>query len=352
MIFYSDFKLLRITKWHFIFPILVGAFIVLFDYPQGFLSVKTMSFVVLYSLSLGIPFLKLNEYIEWKLEQYIPWLKKPFKRLVVSVLLELITIIVILLIVNFIYIILIRHQDITSFYLQTYKGLFYAIGITTAGIIIANSFLFFRSWRQSAINEEKIKREKLAFEYEALKNQVNPHFLFNNLTALTSLVYKDQKKAENFIRQFANVFRYTLEYSNKELVDLSTERNLIESIKYLYHIRHENELLITINLPDSKEKYIVPMALQMLLENAIKHNIISRDKPLKVEIEENGEYISVINNLQPKILMADSNKVGLKNIQERYKYLSDKEIIINKTDKWFTVKIPVLNQYENKSFNN
>lgn len=301
-----------------------------------------MSFVMIYSLAIGIPSMKSFEYIEWKLEQHISWLKRPNLRFFLTAFLEIIIGILILFTVNYLIFIVIQKQGIDILYSKTFEGLKYLIIFTITGVILINSSHFFKSWKQAAVNEEKLKREKLAIEYEALKNQVNPHFLFNSLTALSSLVYKDQHKAVTFIREFSNVFRYVLECREKEVVDLATEKKLLESISYLYQIRHEDSLQININLSDATDKFIIPMALQMLLENAIKHNTIVVNKPLIVEIREEEDYIVVRNNLQPKKTEIVSSKIGLENIKSRYKYLSDKEVLVEMSNENFVVKIPVL----------
>ncbi len=338
----SDFKLFRFTRWNLIIPVIIGLIITLLAYPQGFLSVSIMLFVFIYSLAIGIPSMKSFEYIEWKLEQHIPWLKKPTMRFFLTALLETISGILILTAVNYLIFIVIQRQQIDILYSKTYEGLKYLVSFIIISIILINLSHFFTSWRQAALNEEKLKREKLLIEYEALKNQVNPHFLFNSLTALSSLVYKDQEKAVIFIREFSNVFRYVLESREKEVVDLATEKKLVESVAYLYRIRYEDSLQINISLPDAADKYIIPMALQMLLENAIKHNTISAGKQLIVEIGEEKNYIIVKNNLQPKKTEIVSSKIGLENIKSRYKYLSDKDVLVVVSDESFVVKIPVL----------
>lgn len=338
-----DFKIFRFSLWHLIIPIIIGFIITLLAYPQGFLSVKIMSFVLIYSLAIGVPSMKSFEYIEWKLEQHISWLKRPNLRLFLTAFLEIIIAVLILITVNYLIYIVIQKQGINILYSKTFEGLKYLIIFTIAGVILINSSHFFKSWKQAAINEEKLKREKLAVEYEALKNQVNPHFLFNSLSALSSLVYKDQDKAVTFIREFSNVFRYALESREKEVVDLATEKKMLESVSYLYRIRYEDSLQIRINLPDATDKYIIPMALQMLLENAIKHNAISEKKPLMVEIREEEDYVVVRNNLQAKKSEIVSNKIGLENIKSRYKYLSAKDVLVEISNEEFVVKIPVLN---------
>ena len=337
-----DFKIFRISWWNLIIPNVIGFIIALLSYPQGFQSASFIPFLVIYSLSIGIPFMKTYEYIEWKLEQFIPWLTKPNLRFFLTAFLEITIGILILTAVNYFIFIVIQKQEINILFSKTSEGLKYLIIFTIIGTILINSSHFFKSWKQAAVNEEKLKREKLAIEYEALKNQVNPHFLFNSLTALSSLVYKDQQKAVTFIREFSNVFRYVLESREKEVVDFATEKKLLESVSYLNQIRYEDSLQIKLNLSDATDKYVIPMALQMLLENAIKHNSISVNKPLKVEIVEEDGYVVVKNNLQPKKSEIISNKIGLENIKSRYKYLSDKDVLIEISNEEFIVKIPVL----------
>lgn len=337
-----EFKIFRLSLWQLLIPVISGVIIALFSYPRGFLSARFIPFLLIYSLCLGVPCMKIYEYIEWKLERHFPWLMKPNKRFFLSVFLELTVGILILFVINWFIFVVIQKQEISLLISKTSEGLKYLIFLTIAGILIINSYHFFRSWKQAAVNEEKLKREKLAIEYEALKNQVNPHFLFNSFTALSSLVYKDQEKAVAFIQELSNVFRYVLESREKEVVDFSTEKKFLESVLYLNQIRYENSLQVVINLSGATDKYIIPMALQMLLENAIKHNTISADKPLKVEIFEEESYIVVKNNLQPKKSEIVTNKIGLENIKSRYKYLSDKEVQVEKSNEEFKVKIPVL----------
>jgi len=341
----SDYKFLRFSHWHLIIPVVIGFIIAIFAYPSGFSSLKFVSFLVVYSLAIGIPTMKGFEYIEWKLEQHVPWLKKPNQRFFLSVFLEVILGVIILITVNYLIYILIQRQEIGTLFTKTFEGLKYLVIFVVIGVILINSSSFFKNWKQAVVNEEKLEREKLVLEYEALKNQVNPHFLFNSLTALSSLVHSDQTEAVIFIKEFSNVYRYVLESHDKEIVDLATEKNLLKSISFLYHIRHEEALHINIDIPDVADKFIIPMALQMLLENSIKHNTISPSDPLVVEIFEEGDYIVVKNNLQPKTNNIASNRIGLENIISRYKYLSEKQVLVTVSDRNFIVKIPVLTKY-------
>lgn len=339
----KDFKLFKINVWHIVIPLLVGFIITLIAYPKGFLSISTMVFVAFYSLSIGLLSMKTYEFTEWILEKHIPWLKRPLSRFFISIFVEVIIGLTILIIINYLFFIIIRGQEVSDFYRTTYEAIKYMLACTVGGVVLINTISFFRNWRQSAINEEILKREKLAVEYESLKNQINPHFLFNNLTALTALVRKDQDKAVKFIQELSNTLRYVLESRDYEIIELAKEQKLLESIAYMYQLRHEDSLTININLLETKDKYIIPMALQMLVENAIKHNTISTSKPLVIEIGEEDRFIVVRNNYQPKMTKILSSQIGLKNIESRYQYFTDKKMIVECNKDFFTVKLPLLN---------
>jgi len=324
-------------------PPIIGLAITLFSYPSGFRSLGTILYVLLYSYSLGLPSIALISMAGKKLDKQFPWLKSPFKKLVLTVLMQIVIVLLVLLIVQS-SILLINKKSLDQLFGQFSIGFYWAVSTTVFGIAIANGFLFFKNWKQSALNEEILKREKLAIEYEALRNQVNPHFLFNSLTALTTLVHQDADKAEAFIRKFSDVYRYILENRDLEVISLRNELHLIENMAYLYRYRHGDNLQIEVDLNPSDERYILPMALQMLLENALKHNVISEGRPLKVRIFEDGNHLVVRNNLQLRNNVADSNNVGLSNIQLRYSYLSKLAVELESNDQFFQVKIPILDK--------
>ncbi len=206
------------------------------------------------------------------------------------------------------------------------------------------SFLF--SWRDAALNEEKLRNESISSKYESLKNQVNPHFLFNSLNALTNLVHQDQDLAVKFIKQLSNVYRYVLDTKDKEVVDLYTELEFVQSYVFLQKIRFGENLQVKINLPGESSVRIPPLSLQMLIENAIKHNVISKEEPLNVELSmEDNNYIVIENNLQRKTRLKEkSSHVGLANIKARYEVLTDRLVEIIATDTKFIVKLPVLSK--------
>jgi two-component system, LytTR family, sensor kinase len=325
-------------------PPMIGILIILLSYPKDLFSRDVLMYALIYSYSLGLPFILVDELILQFLDKKISWLHNPLKRFTINALLEVGLVLILILMVHYFFLYKVRGAGMNEIYEKTLNAVIYGIFFIVGSIVVKNTVFFFRNWKQAAVNEEKLKREILTVEFEALKSQVNPHFLFNNLTALTSLVYKDQDKAARFINQLAEVYRYILEFGKEEIVSLATEKKLLNNFVYLYGIRYEDGLKINVNIPDEENRYIIPMALQILLENAIKHNMLSPENPLKVEIRLEGEYISVWNNLQPKTVLQPSNKLGLKNIQSRYKYLTEKEVFIERTETYFLVKISVLNR--------
>ena len=180
--------------------------------------------------------------------------------------------------------------------------------------------------------------------FEILKNQINPHFLFNSLNTLSSLIFIDREQAATFVRDLSKVYRFILETREKERIALNEELKILEAYIYLVQTRFKESLQINLDGTSSyKDKEIAPLCLQMLIENAIKHNVTSKGKPLIINIFlESENYIVVENNLQPKSTIEFSSKIGLKNITNRYSYLSKMPVIIEETKEKFIVKIPLL----------
>lgn len=196
-------------------------------------------------------------------------------------------------------------------------------------------------WKTSIENEEKLKKENLIANYEALKNQVNPHFLFNTLNTLSGIIEKDSKLATGYVKKLSDTFRYVLDQKDKETVKISEELAFIEDFFFLQKMRYGNGLSITISIAQ-KDGYIVPMALQIPIENAIKHNIIEDDQPLNIMLNEEEDFYIIINNLQKKKTIQKNSKIGLDNLCKRYELLSEKKVEINENQDSFEVKIPKL----------
>lgn len=205
------------------------------------------------------------------------------------------------------------------------------------------TYHFIVKWRFSVIQNERLEREKSQVQFDNLKNQMNPHFLFNALSSLNSLIMEDQRLASEFVQQLSRVYRYVLQYKDQSSVNLTTELNFIQHYVSLLQTRFKEAITISIEVDKEAEEHrIVPVTLQILIENAIKHNIISEDQPLNIEIFNSGDYLVVSNNLQLRKHVESSNKQGLKNMESLYGFLSDKTVQIEQTDVRFSVKVPLL----------
>jgi two-component system, LytTR family, sensor kinase len=198
--------------------------------------------------------------------------------------------------------------------------------------------------------EEHIKmagaldKELLQAETSILRNELDPHFLFNSLTTLKYLINNNPEQAAIYNENLAQVYKYILRSKNRETVSLAEEMEFMQEYFSLLQIRYANKLILEINTKekDTKKTMIVPCALQILIENAIKHNELSQDAPLQITISLNGDYLKVSNNIMPKPYLLNSTETGLKNLSSRYKLITSRDISIHKTDHHFTVNIPLI----------
>jgi LytS/YehU family sensor histidine kinase len=225
-------------------------------------------------------------------------------------------------------------------------GYRFSVYLSVAITIVVSLFLhgrgFLLAWREAAKDAEKLQKESIVARYESLKSQVNPHFLFNSLNALTNLVYEDQDKAVRFIKQLSEVYRYVLDTRDRELVSLNEELEFLEAYLFLQKIRFGDNLKTEIHVAN-RSSAVAPLALQMLIENAIKHNVISTEDPLIIRIVETDNFISVENNLQKKTTLGEvSSGIGLDNIRKRYEFLSNKKVEVLRSADKFTVRLPVI----------
>jgi hypothetical protein len=219
------------------------------------------------------------------------------------------------------------------------------IGLLVTVLILAIeiSSQFFYQWKQSLIEVEKYKTESTQAQLQNLKDQINPHFLFNNMSVLSSLVYKDQDKAVDFINQLSKVYRYLLDTNNSELVTLETELTFIKSYTYLLQIRFDTNIQFQFTIDNKCQHCLLPpMALQLLIENAIKHNEVSTEQPLSISIVAQENVLMVSNNLQLRTVSEPGSNTGLHNIKERYKHYSNRTVEVQQINTEFIVTLPLL----------
>jgi LytS/YehU family sensor histidine kinase len=208
---------------------------------------------------------------------------------------------------------------------------------------VYESIRFFQLWKTTAVEKEHLERAHLASQLEGLRNQVNPHFLFNSLNTLSYLIPEEPQKAVRFVQQLSKVYRYVLESRDDRVIPLQTELDFLQSYIFLLRERFGENLQVNIQSIDAQHTGIVPLTLQMLFENAIKHNVISIQKPLKIEVFMENGHLIVRNNLQKKNQVMDSTGVGLQNIRDRYRMLTDQEVEVIVSQQYFTVVLPEIN---------
>jgi hypothetical protein len=221
----------------------------------------------------------------------------------------------------------------------------YVFASAMAFIVLLCFYIFYiyKEYNENKVKEQKIIAGTASAQFESLKNQIDPHFLFNSLNVLSSLIEENPDNAQRFTTSLSKIYRYVLEQKDKELVSVSEELAFAKTYMNLLKMRFENS--ITYEIPsdfDNLEAKVVPLSLQLLLENTIKHNIVSENKPLHIKIYIENNYLIVENNLQKKEVLQDRRGVGLQNIVNRYGLISERKVLIEENEVYFKVKIPIL----------
>ena len=213
----------------------------------------------------------------------------------------------------------------------------------TGGALLGTMVFFYFQWLDALKREQKLREEKLVFQYETLKNQVRPHFLFNSLNTLSSLVGENEQ-AEKFIQKLSGIYRYMLDNVEKDKVSLEEEMKFAADYFLLQQIRDEEKIRLEQKVPSGHEYKILPISLQILIENALKHNSATRQDPLIIRVSmEGNDYISVSNNIRKKMNLERSNGIGLKNLSERVKLATGRNLIIEEGHD-FVVKVPLIKE--------
>ncbi len=316
---------------------------------NGGFNLTVNEFFIVFSIHFMYAFVltMLNSYFFYSLDSKFDWKENPKKRLVIgasgSVLLTMIGLVVL----RFITLVVILGNPIDSFLNDSSAKTYYAFGL---GLTIIISLVFHAIFFYKALTEKKVKEQQIVAKtetakYESLKSQIDPHFLFNSLNVLTSLIGENPKLAEKFTTKLSKVYRYVLEQKNKDLIELDEELAFAKTYMELLKMRFENAVTFEIPEKSSDSEFkILPLSLQLLLENTIKHNAVSEENPLKVTIAEENGYLVVSNNFNPKSIMENGTKIGLKNIIDRYHLITLKKVVVEKNAENFIVKLPLLTQ--------
>ena len=219
----------------------------------------------------------------------------------------------------------------------------YGLLFVLPAISIHFGIYFMTQWKKTKLKSEQLEKENIKTQLEVLKSHIDPHFLFNNLNILSSLIDEDKDTARKFLDNFAEVYRYVLKNKQVELVTLEEEMEFLKSYVFLLQNRFGDHLIFQNDILCETEKLMIPpLSLQIVVENVIKHNKLSPEFPLKIELFTEDNKLVVKNNLQPKKQEMASSKTGLNNIKKRFEFLSDKEVDVLNIESHFIVKLPFI----------
>ncbi|MEP7143193.1 MAG: histidine kinase [Ferruginibacter sp.] len=295
-----------------------------------------------YTILIAFVIYEGSRFLLFTLRSYFDWINKPFKKamaLIVTIPFYCVPV-SILMLVSWYHIFLAGKIDWQVIKLS-------AIIITCAVFFLVNVYETVFAVRDIAadkINKEQLERARAEAELEALKNQIDPHFIFNSLNTLSHLIENNPAKAKLFNDSLADVYRYILQNKARDLVLLKEEINFLQDYFSLLKIRFEEAVLMNLAVPvEQYDQYLIPpISLQILVENAIKHNEFSDTAPLQIDIIMQDEMLVVSNIARKKVLRKSSSKIGLRNLSERYKLTTDEALIIMEEENKFIVHLPLL----------
>lgn len=294
----------------------------------------------------SFPFVIGIAFVDYKLIKYIYRTRCLRNNLILRILFEFIALSVLAVIFVLIGSLPFKYNGDPTIYIHSIfsvKVLMPAILLNIFAITIIEFFVQSQRSKQREIEFGRLQTDNLKMQYQQLKGQINPHFLFNSLNALVSLINKDSERATIYTKKLSEVYRYVLTYDVEDTVSVNDEIEFIRNYVDILYIRFDKGLQIEIDVPKRDfHRKISPMALQILVENAVKHNVVSVSKPLHVIISSDGEYLTVANNVALRSRVETSTGIGLKNLSAKCKIITNKDIVIENKYSRFTVKIPLL----------
>jgi two-component system, LytTR family, sensor kinase len=340
----ENIKWIRATLLSLAMSVIIGNIFLWASTHTFHISLKHYLLNAGYSGCLGLGLFANGIVFNFVEKKWISWIKYPIRSVVIALAFHIGYSSFVIFLCNWIYFVVLADNSWTHFLEWGWYviGGEYIVMVIITAIIYAQSF--FKEWRIQVIQGEKLKQEAIILQYQIMQNQVNPHFLFNSLNTLGSLIDLDTQKAKEFTRELSMFYRELLYFKDKDLVPLMDELNFVKKYIYLQKIRFGNNFNVQINFNEVNGFEVIPMSIQMLVENAVKHNIISKENPLNIIIgQSDGSEIFIENNLQLRENVSGSNHIGLKNLTERYKFLTNKEMKITQDNHSFRVTIPLIN---------
>ena len=335
-------KVLKVSLFITVFISLMNLFI----FTEGDLSMENVIRQIIISFIFSFGLTAANSYYYDGISIRYDWEKNPKKRLWLGAIGSIVITFVVFAILRYFLTYYYTGRSVSEFIeKEEVTPYVIALAITLIASLFIHAFYFYRALQKKQVKEQKIIAGTASARFDALKNQLDPHFLFNSLNVLTSLIEEAPDQAQKFTTSLSKVYRYVLEQKNKDLVTVNDELDFARTYVRLLKMRFEDSIVF--DIPDratDDDAKIIPLSLQLLLENAVKHNVVTSTRPLHIRVyEENGNLV-VKNNLQEKQVVKKSSGVGLQNIQQRYHILSDRKVAIEKTAKDFSVSLPMLSK--------
>lgn len=313
-------------------------------YYSGSLNLEDITRSIIFNIYFGVPLCLVNGYFFNSLNKLFPWEELPRERAVYGIIGSIVLTMFTLIVLNLLMYVLYYGHGLETLWSNSNKGFYMsALVITMIVTITIHAISFFKEIQKERSINSRLREEKLATELNALRSHVDPHFLFNSFNVLSGLIDEDKEKAQDFLAGLSKIYRYILEKRNEETSSLEEEISFTDKYLELQKMRFENSIEVKSSISaEGLSKRIPSLTLQLLLENSIKHNGFSESEPLKIWMEEKDDCLIVSNNVKPRKNLAESSRMGLDNIRERYRLLAQKEIEVQSTKELFSVKIPLI----------
>ena len=313
------------------------------EFPAFFENWRLQIYILVGANVIGYLILLVNSLLS-----RIPfWLKKIGLRFVLGIIVNYATIIVSILILLWVYLKVTNLNISIPELLQDYNDIkirVYILALVLDILFVVFDFLIYsyKYYSYGQVQNAKLERKQMQLQFEALRTQLSPHYLFNSLNTVSSLIYKDQHQTEDYIRKLAKTYQYILASDKIKLIPVSKEIDFIKDYCFLLNIRFGDAFRFEISINQELDQWFIPpMSIQILIENAVKHNVFDDDNPLKVFISTQNQSISVKNRVMREPANKESFKIGLSNIKKRYRVFTDKNIKVSK-DTYFKVELPLI----------
>ena len=330
-----------------IFWISFGSGLFFFTFFNPNRSIKNLIFFVMVSLMYSFVLTMGNSLANNFLNKRYSWVHETRKRTIYGVILIIVVNVVLVYLCNFTVFVLIKNMSLDDFFSQemNFTNWFIInVALLISAILHAKGFMEeLKKNTKKEVVEQKLIAKSANAQFESLKNQLDPHFLFNSLNVLTALIDENPEQAQKFTTSMSKIYRYVLEQKDKEMVHVQDEVEFAEIYCNLLKTRFEDSVNFIFDInTDDLQRFVVPLSLQLLLENCIKHNFATSNKPLNIRIFTEGKFLCIENNLQHREQLKESAGIGLANIVQRYALLTKENVFIEKSEVSFKVKIPIL----------